>query len=76
MKSITDAEKKITMAAIEEAYNVENNTKNETQNQIIEEFNKLYYTTYQMCPPKSKILYFFSDPLRERYFYDPSLEYV
>ncbi|CAK83556.1 unnamed protein product (macronuclear) [Paramecium tetraurelia] len=76
LKSITDGEKKITMAAIEEAYNVENNTKNETQNQIIEEFNKLYYTTYQMCPPKSKILYFFSDPLRERYFYDPTLEYV
>ncbi|CAD8082483.1 unnamed protein product [Paramecium sonneborni] len=76
LKSITDAEKKITMAAIEEAYNVENNTKNETQNQIIEEFNKLYYTTYQMCPPKSKILYFFSDPLRERYFYDPNLENI
>ncbi|CAD8181810.1 unnamed protein product [Paramecium pentaurelia] len=76
LKSITDTEKKITMAAIEEAYNVENNTKNEAQNQIIEEFNKLYYTTYQMCPPKTKILYFFSDPLRERYFYDSSIEYI
>ena len=24
-----------------------------------------------MCPPKKKILYFFSNPIREEYFIDP-----
>lgn len=59
------------MAAIEEAYQIEKERFKEDA-VLLEDFNKFYYTTYQMCPPKRRILYFFSNPMREEFFIDPN----
>lgn len=37
----------------------------------MQELDKFYYTTLQMCPPSKQILYFYSNPLKEEYFIDP-----
>ncbi|CAD8162810.1 unnamed protein product [Paramecium octaurelia] len=72
LKQLVNTEKRITLAAITEAYAEETNKKSEEiTKQMIQELSKFYYTTYQMCPPKRKILYFFSNPIKEEYFIDP-----
>lgn len=70
LKQITEFEnKKITMAAIQEAYAVQKVDEDEL---LADDLQKFYYTTYQMCPPRRKVLYFFSNPLKEEYFIDPT----
>ncbi|CAD8172456.1 unnamed protein product [Paramecium pentaurelia] len=72
LKQLVNSEKRITLAAITEAYTEETSKKSEEiTKQMIQELSRFYYTTYQMCPPKKKILYFFSNPIREEYFIDP-----
>ncbi|CAD8141715.1 unnamed protein product [Paramecium octaurelia] len=69
LKQVINEDKKITMAAIQEAYDIE--TKDEiVDERCLDDLDKFYYTTYQMCPPKRRILYFFSNPISEDYFID------
>ncbi|CAK71521.1 unnamed protein product (macronuclear) [Paramecium tetraurelia] len=44
--------------------------------EILDELQKFCYSTYQMCPPKQRILYFFSNPLIEQYFIEPSQDNI
>ncbi|CAD8071605.1 unnamed protein product [Paramecium sonneborni] len=44
--------------------------------EILDELDKFCYSTYQMCPPKQRILYFFSDPLNEKYFIEPTQDNI
>ncbi|CAD8094832.1 unnamed protein product [Paramecium sonneborni] len=62
LKHAFSAGKMITMTAINDAYLEDNKAKDDMKLILSELNSKFFFTSYQMCPPNQKILYFFSNP--------------
>ncbi|CAD8178786.1 unnamed protein product [Paramecium pentaurelia] len=62
LKHAFSAGKIITMTAINDAYTEDTKMKDDMKSILSELNSKFFFTSYQMCPPNQKILYFFSNP--------------
>ncbi|CAD8172454.1 unnamed protein product [Paramecium pentaurelia] len=71
LKYAFSAGKIITMTAINDAYTEDNKIKDDMKSILSELNSKFFFTSYQMCPPNQKILYFFSNPTGKGIFINP-----
>ncbi|CAD8161725.1 unnamed protein product [Paramecium octaurelia] len=71
LKHAFSAGKIITMTAINDAYTEDKKMKDDMKSILSELNSKFFFTSYQMCPPNQKILYFFSNPTGKGIFINP-----